>query len=162
MPYSKQLSTLACAVGLALGAAVAQAADPVLEVTGTLDATNLSDTYTFNIDTPGLYLASLTDNALFVPFTALGLGVTRTGGETMGSVTTAPGSFTFTASGADSFTAVVGGIVPSGAALPIGTYGVTVTLVPEAETWAMMLVGMGLVGWQLRRKVKSSAAGRFV
>ena len=161
MPYSRQLTTIACAVGLALGAASAQAADPVLEVTGTLDATNLSDTYTFNIDTPGPYLATLIDNALFVPFTALGLGVTQTGGPTMGSITS-PGSFTFTATAADSFTAVVGGIVPSGAALPIGTYGVTVTLVPEPETWAMMLVGMGLVGWQLRRKVKSSAASRFV
>lgn len=34
--------------------------------------------------------------------------------------------------------------------------------IPEPETWAMMLVGMGLVGWQLRRKVKSSAASKFV
>jgi hypothetical protein len=103
----------------------------------------------------------LVDNALFVPFTAVGLGVTRTGDGTMGS-RTSPGSFTFDVGAADSFTAVVGGIVPSGASLPIGTYGVTVALVPEAETWAMMLVGMGLVGWQLRRKVKSSAASRFV
>ena len=161
MPYSKQLSTIACAVALALGAASAQAADPALEVTGTLDASNLSDTYTFNITAPGTYLATLVDNALFTPFTNVGLGITRTGHETMGSIT-APGSFTFSVGASDSFTAVVGGLVPSGATLPIGTYGVTVALVPEAETWAMMLVGMGLVGWQLRRKVKSSAASRFV
>ena len=161
MPYSRRLTGLACAVGLALGAAAAQAADPVLEVTGTLDASNLSDTYTFNISSPGTYVATLIDNALFVPFTNLGLGITQTGGATMGAIT-APGSFTFDASAADSFTAVVGGIVPSGAALPIGTYGVTVALVPEPETWAMMLIGVGLVGWQLRRKAKSSAASRFV
>ena len=161
MPYSRRLTGLACAVALALGAASAQAADPVLEVTGTLDASNLSDTYTFNISSAGTYVATLVDNALFVPFTNLGLGVTQTGGATMGSIT-GPGSFAFDVSAADSFTAVVGGVVPSGASLPIGTYGVTVALIPEPETWAMMLVGMGLVGWQLRRKVKSSAAGRFV
>lgn len=34
--------------------------------------------------------------------------------------------------------------------------------IPEPETWAMMLVGVGLVGWQLRRKIRSSAAHRFV
>ena len=161
MPYSRKFATLACAVGLALGAASAQAADPVLEVTGTLDAANLSDAYTFNINAPGVYVATLIDNALFVPFTNLGLGITETGGATLGSITS-PGSFQFNVTGSDSFTAVVGGIVPSGAAIPIGTYGVTVALIPEAETWAMMLVGLGLVGWQLRRKVKSSAASRFV
>jgi hypothetical protein len=37
----------------------------------------------------------------------------------------------------------------------------TVAAIPEAETWAMMLIGVGLVGWQLRRKVRSRAAHRF-
>lgn len=161
MPYTRELTRIACAVGLALGAVTAHAQTTVLEVTGTLDASNLSDTHTFNITTPGPYLATLIDNALFVPFTAVGLGVTRTGGPTMGSITS-PGSFTFTAAAADSFTAVIGGVVPSGASIPIGTYGVTIALIPEPETWAMMLVGMGLVGWQLRRKLKVSAANRFV
>ncbi|BBO99536.1 PEP-CTERM sorting domain-containing protein [Sulfuriferula nivalis] len=33
-----------------------------------------------------------------------------------------------------------------------------VPAVPEAETWAMMAVGLGLVGMRLRRKNKSDAA----
>ena len=32
---------------------------------------------------------------------------------------------------------------------------IQVTPVPEPETWAMMLIGMGLVGYQLRRKSKA-------
>ena len=39
------------------------------------------------------------------------------------------------------------------------TFGVTVTPVPEPETWAMLLAGLGLVGLQLRRKMK--AVGRI-
>jgi hypothetical protein len=31
-----------------------------------------------------------------------------------------------------------------------------VTAVPEPETWAMLLAGLGLVGLQLRRKMKVS------
>jgi hypothetical protein len=34
--------------------------------------------------------------------------------------------------------------------------------IPEAEIWAMMLVGAGLVGFQLRRKAKRLAVQRFV
>jgi len=34
--------------------------------------------------------------------------------------------------------------------------------IPEPETYAMMLVGLGLVGWQMRRKMRQSAASRFV
>lgn len=32
--------------------------------------------------------------------------------------------------------------------------GITVSPVPEAETWAMMAVGLGLVGMQLRRRTR--------
>ena len=161
MPYSKNLTHIACALGLALGTvASVQAATPVLEITSTLSGDTMSAAHPFNIDAPGTYVATLIDNALFVAFDQLGLGVTKTGGATLGSITS-PGSFTFDASTAGSYTAVVGGVVGSGP-IPVGTYGVNVALIPEPETWAMMLVGMGLVGWQLRRKVKSSAASRFV
>jgi hypothetical protein len=37
-----------------------------------------------------------------------------------------------------------------------GSYGLTVTAVPEAETWAMMLVGVGLVGFRLRNRSGSN------
>lgn len=39
---------------------------------------------------------------------------------------------------------------------------VDVSPIPEPEVWAMMLVGAGLVGFQLRRKSKQSHGQRFV
>lgn len=33
--------------------------------------------------------------------------------------------------------------------------GVTVTPVPEPSQWAMMLAGLGLVGWMVRRNAKN-------
>lgn len=39
---------------------------------------------------------------------------------------------------------------------------ITVSPVPEAETWAMMLVGAGLIGFRLRNRSKKAAAHRFV
>ena len=39
---------------------------------------------------------------------------------------------------------------------------VSVTPVPEPETWAMMLIGAGLVGFRLRNRSKKVAANRFV
>lgn len=39
---------------------------------------------------------------------------------------------------------------------------IDVTPIPEPEVWAMMLIGAGLVGFQLRRKAKRMAVQRFV
>jgi hypothetical protein len=33
-----------------------------------------------------------------------------------------------------------------------GTYGIQVTSVPEADTWAMLLAGLGLVGFSVKRR----------
>jgi hypothetical protein len=38
---------------------------------------------------------------------------------------------------------------------------IQITAVPEPETYAMMLVGISLVGWQLRRKSRRSRTVRF-
>jgi hypothetical protein len=38
-----------------------------------------------------------------------------------------------------------------------GAHIVHVPAVPEADTWAMMAVGLGLVGLRLRRKSKNAA-----
>jgi hypothetical protein len=40
----------------------------------------------------------------------------------------------------------------SGDAFGSGHYGLQITAVPEAETYAMMLAGLGLVGWAARRR----------
>ncbi|MBX9917690.1 MAG: FxDxF family PEP-CTERM protein [Nitrosomonas sp.] len=37
-----------------------------------------------------------------------------------------------------------------------GAFALTVSAVPEAETWAMLLAGLGLVGWRLRRSPTNS------
>ncbi|MES2325864.1 MAG: PEPxxWA-CTERM sorting domain-containing protein [Pseudomonadota bacterium] len=34
---------------------------------------------------------------------------------------------------------------------------VTITAVPEPSTWAMMLIGFGAIGWQLRRRKRSTS-----
>jgi hypothetical protein len=39
---------------------------------------------------------------------------------------------------------------------------ISVSPIPEPETWAMMLVGAGLVGFQLRRRMKQSDTLRLV
>lgn len=39
--------------------------------------------------------------------------------------------------------------------------GVTLAPVPEANAYAMLLAGLGLVGWQLRRKSRSRNVARF-
>src|SRR5882672_7902738 len=38
---------------------------------------------------------------------------------------------------------------------------ISVTPVPEPEVWAMMLIGIGLIGYQLRRKLKSGPAKNY-
>ncbi len=55
------------------------------------------------------------------------------------------------------------GECPGGAACLRGSvdFITAVAVIPEPETYALMLVGMGLVGLQLRRKVKASAANRL-
>ena len=39
--------------------------------------------------------------------------------------------------------------------------GISVSAVPEPEVWAMMLVGVGLVGFRLRNRSKRASASRF-
>ncbi len=57
------------------------------------------------------------------------------------------GSYTLKIGGQATGTGL-GGLIPSGA---YKVAAVTVP-VPEAETWAMLLAGLGLVGMQIRRK----------
>lgn len=165
MPSVVKYGRVACAAALAFGVtANSNAQTPALEWTASIlgDADVLSRSFT--VDSLIDHRVTLIDNNFLANFDSLALAVTRTGGETMGKLENGPGEFVFTPSALGSYTAVVVGDPGSAGenGLALSTFGVTVAAVPEPEAWAMMLVGMGLVGWQLRRKVKASAATRFV
>jgi len=72
--------------------------------------------------------------------TTLGSGVFETGGYSFADL--APGAYTVSIFGGSRF---------------ISGYSATyaVSAVPEAQTWLMILVGLGLVAFQLRRKHKT-------
>ncbi len=160
-----KLNQVAVAVALVLG--TTSAAQAVLYEVSSFTGRGLEQQheYSFDITAPGLYKATLTDLGFFAPFDALALAVVKNfpNGSPLAGFIASPGSFTFDVTTTGPFKAFVGGTVAaSGGVLGTGFYSVNVSLVPEPEAWAMMLVGMGLVGWQLRRKVKASAASRFV
>ena len=162
MPYVVKFGRVASAVALAMGVtANATAATSVLEWTDSIlgDPNVLSTS--FSVTSLVDHTVSLVDNAFLANFDRLELLVARTGDGTVATLTGA-GNTSFTPTSVGSYTAVVFGDPGDSNGVSLSTFGVTVAAVPEAETWAMMLVGMGLVGWQLRRKVKSSAATRFV
>lgn len=72
----------------------------------------------------------------------------------------ASGSFTLAAGDYSVFVGGVNYVAQIGAMAPYPNYGLRVTLnvaavpapVPEPETWAMLLAGLGLVGWAARRR----------
>ena len=131
----------------------------VFQVTGTMVGPGLqTTTYAFNIPSIGTYQASLIDNGFPAPFQAMLLGISQAGGSLLGSISHA-GSFNFEATQSGPYTALFFG---APGPFTIGTftgngssYGITVTAVPEPEVWAMMLIGVGLIGYQLRRKSKA-------
>ena len=68
-------------------------------------------------------------------------------------------SFTYTATSTSQVLSFLAAGGPNGLPPFVLLDGVSITAaVPEPEEWAMMLVGVGLVGFQVRRKQKKSAA----
>jgi len=59
---------------------------------------------------------------------------------------------------------IVNGAGQGGGNFVGGIYGgaISVAPVPEPETWAMMLIGAGLVGFRLHKRSKKAAASRLV
>jgi hypothetical protein len=139
----------------------AQASIPVLEWTTDIQDNVAVLVQPFTITSLVEHTVSLFDNGFLVNFDSLDLLINKEGGATMVTLD-GPGQKSFTPTVLGSYQARLVGDPGDASPLNLSTFGVTVAAVPEAETWAMMLVGMGLVGWQLRRKVKASAATRFV
>jgi hypothetical protein len=129
--------------------------DGVVTITDGFFGAFTERSYNFNLGA-GPYTASLVDTGVLFPFQTLGLEV-KTGGGTSLGVLSAPGSFNFASLAAGSYVAIVSGL-PTALEPPLSTFGVTIAPVPEPEIWAMMAVGMGLVGYQLRRKQARTTA----
>lgn len=124
-------------------------AAPVLEISDTMSGSEFKS-YSFNIGATGDYKATLSDFGFPDAFDYLGLAISK-GSTLLGKITN-PGSFTFSASNAGMYTALVFGDTAS--PYNFGSFGLSVSPVPEPEAWALLLLGAGLMGYQLRRQSK--------
>jgi len=153
--FKKSLATAICCLGL-FGAGAAQAEVPVFETSTTTNAGSfVANAYGFNITTPGLYYGTLTDLANPKAFEFLSLNILQgftTTGPSLGG-TSGSGKFSFMADTAGLYTALLFGIPGGGS----GTGSFSISVVPEVETWVMLIIGMGLIAYQLRRKNKLAA-----
>jgi hypothetical protein len=141
---SPQAWALAAVLATGLAATSAQAV-PVLDVTDSLSAPGV-DTYTFmvsDISTP--YKMTFSDLGLPAPF-LFSTSATFLGGNVLATLI-GSGSTIFSFSSAGEYGAVVSAFTGVGG----GSYHLTISPVPEASTWALMLAGLALVGWRLRR-----------
>jgi hypothetical protein len=149
----KSIITAACLVGL-VSAGAAQATVPVFETTTTTNSQSsfVWNAYGFSISNPGWYEATLTDNANPKAFESLALNILQglnTTGLSLGG-TLGPGTFSFLAKTSGAYTAMLFG-VPGGGS---GAGSFSISVVPEIETWVMLIIGAGLIAYQLRRKNK--------
>lgn len=150
----KSIVTTACLLGLCTAA---HASVPIFETTNstTTQAGFIQDAFAFKVNAPGVYYGTLTDNAAPTTFESLTLNILKgftTTGPILGG-TSGPGSFSFLANAPGVYTALLFG-VPGGSA---GAGSFTISVVPEVETWVMLIIGAGLVAYQLRRKNKLDA-----
>lgn len=131
-----------------------------------IGAGNFSDTFRFRIDQNGLGSGSLSTS------TAVGLGSTDldivsvvVNGLAAARTVSADGlSEFFNISGVPILFGEVNNIVVTGFSRGNGSYGGNATfvpgVVPEISTWAMMMIGFGLIGASARRR-RSSAKLAF-
>ena len=113
-------------------------------------------TSVFDIEnTSSPYKATLTDFGVPNEFNSLTLFVNNST-TPMGAITLSGAgqdSFTFMAPSAGDFYAHIIGDTDGS-----GIYGVQIAMVPEAETWVMMILGVGLIGYVVnRRKISASS-----
>ena len=162
----KKVSVLLGALLLSISG-LAAASTTVLDVSGKLSGLLDAKTYSFDVTQNGVYDASFSaasSNLALVLF-----GVFDKVGSTWVPVngTVGSGSFDFTATDNTQYKAVVGDInlaanklnfnINISALGSSGPSGGTTPPVPEPETWAIMLLGIGLVVYQVRpRKMQGS------
>lgn len=143
------LMTLALA-----GTALNARASTVFETVGTMIGGPQFTSYSFEIASTGNdYSASLLDYAFPTDsFDFLTMAISR-GAEIYGSVQ-GSGSFTFSPVETGTYTALVFGV--PGGAYSAGSYGITISAevspVPEPQTWAFLLTGLGLMWMRVRQR----------
>jgi len=120
----------------------------------------------FQISDGGMYQATLSDFQFPSSFDYLGLLITEGTTTSMGSIS-GSGSFTFEADPATYHALVVACVsisdcgspmsmpmsmsMPPSTVPPVGTYGVQVAMVPEADVWVMMIAGLGFMIFMVKR-----------
>jgi len=154
MVILKAFSKLVATTALLFGLAGAAQAVPVFETTNSSNpGSPLLIAYGFAVKTPGTYQATLVDKGSPSSFEFLNLEILKgfnTKGVGLGGID-GPGTFSFFAGTAGIYTARLFGIAGGG---PAGIGSFSISVVPEVETWVMLLVGFGLIVYQLRRKNK--------
>ncbi len=129
-------------------------ATTLFEATGSMIGGPQFDSYSFEVtQLEGDYLATLLDFAFPTDsFDVLSLAIAK-GANILGTVQ-GSGSFAFDPVELGTYTAVVFGS-PAGA-FQAGSYGISVAnvaAVPEAQSWALLLTGLGLIGLTMRRRL---------
>ncbi|HEY8024421.1 MAG TPA: PEP-CTERM sorting domain-containing protein [Burkholderiaceae bacterium] len=139
---------------------LACATTTVLDKSGTLSGLFSIDTFAFNIAQGGLYDVTFADSSKSKGFFLAGYAIDENiGGHWVQVALGGVGSSTFTAT-AGKYLAIIGDVAFPGKKV---NFTIDVTKVPspipEPETWAIMLLGIGFVVYQVRpRKTRGSQA----
>lgn len=147
---------------LGLGGTASASVSPIFQVTDWMFGSQFK-TYSFQVASSGGYRASLTDYQFPYPFQSLGLAIAQ-GARLYGQTWAAPEAYLDFAADPGTYTALVYGDAADATSMYNGTlyfslspgaYGITVAAlpaVPEADTWMMMLAGLGVLSiWLARR-----------
>ena len=102
----------------------------------------------FTVDVPGTYKGTLTDFGFPAPFEKLEIAITF-GGD-MIKERKEPGNFFFTATSTGQYWANIYGKAQNDPG--VGLYHAQVALVPEADVWVMMMLGISLIAFKLNRR----------
>ena len=138
-------------VATALLCGVTTAAHAALTVIETSTSVGAGASTTLPIRNSRVYEFPLADEATPTSFLASTLEIFSgaTAGSPLFALSGTPAGSFFAAAG--NYTAYVLGMAGKSS----GSYSYTVSTVPEVETWVTVLMGMGLIVYQLRRKSKS-------